>query len=106
LPIRCSDPTAWRRGLAGQTIVPDRYRMAAAAFKEWKQYFENEGLVVVAMSADEHDRLAAQSQGLTHFVGRTLERFGFTPTPIDTLGTTKLHEITAQVSNDTRAAVR
>jgi len=58
------------------------------------------------MSADEHDRLAAQSQGLTHFVGRTLERFGFTPTPIDTLGTTKLHEITAQVSNDTRAAVR
>lgn len=75
--------------------------MAAAAFKEWKQYFENKGLVVVSMSADEHDRLAAQSQDLTHFVGRTLERFGFTSMPIDTLGTRKLREITAQVSNNT-----
>ncbi len=54
------------------------------------------------MAADEHDRLAADSQGVTHFVGRTLERFGFAPTPIDTLGTRLLHEITAQVTNDTQ----
>jgi hypothetical protein len=53
------------------------------------------------MSADEHDRLAAESQGLTHFVGRTLERFGFAPTQIDTLGTKRLQDVTSQVSNDT-----
>ena len=87
-------------GLPGQTIVLDRYRMPAAAFDGWAAYFAQKGLTVVEMSADEHDRLAAESQGVTHFVGRTLERFGFAPTPIDTLGTRKLHEIAAQVSND------
>jgi arogenate dehydrogenase (NADP+) len=88
-------------GLAGQTIVLDRYRMTDAAFDDWQRYFAGKGLTVVVMSADHHDRLAAESQGVTHFVGRTLERFGFEPTPIDTLGTRKLHEITAQVTNDT-----
>jgi prephenate dehydrogenase len=88
-------------GLEGQTIVLDRYRMTDAAFDDWQQYFVDKGLNVVVMSADHHDRLAAESQGVTHFVGRTLERFGFEPTPIDTLGTKKLHEITAQVTNDT-----
>jgi prephenate dehydrogenase len=88
-------------GLAGQVIVLDPYRMNGAAFAAWKQYFESKGLSVVVMPADHHDRLAAESQGVTHFVGRTLERFGFEPTPIDTLGTKKLHEITAQVTNDT-----
>jgi len=89
-------------GLAGQTIVLDRYRMSEAAFADWKRYFEKKGLSVVVMTADEHDRLAAESQGVTHFVGRTLERFGFAPTAIDTLGTKKLHEITAQVTHDTQ----
>jgi arogenate dehydrogenase (NADP+) len=88
-------------GLTGQTIVLDPYRMTDVAFDEWKQYFAGKGLNVVVMSADHHDRLAAESQGVTHFVGRTLERFGFEPTPIDTLGTRTLHEITAQVTNDT-----
>jgi arogenate dehydrogenase (NADP+), plant len=89
-------------GLAGQPIVLDRYRMSEAAFATWKEYFASKGLAVVVMTADEHDRLAAESQGVTHFVGRTLERFGFAPTPIDTLGTKKLHEITAQVTHDTQ----
>jgi len=89
-------------GLAGQTIVLDRYRMPEAAFAGWKEYLEGKGLAVVIMTADEHDSLAAESQGVTHFVGRTLERFGFVPTAIDTLGTKKLHEITAQVTHDTQ----
>jgi arogenate dehydrogenase (NADP+), plant len=88
-------------GVAGQTIVLDPYRMTDAAFDAWQQYFAGKGLNVVVMPADHHDRLAAESQGVTHFVGRTLERFGFEPTPIDTFGTKTLHEITAQVTNDT-----
>jgi arogenate dehydrogenase (NADP+), plant len=88
-------------GIEGQTIVLDGYRVPPAALTAWSGYFESKGLAVVLMSADEHDRLAAESQGVTHFVGRTLERFGFTPTPIDTLGTKRLHDVTSQVSNDT-----
>ncbi len=88
-------------GLEGQTIVVDGFRMTPVALDAWKAYFTSKGLVVVPMSADAHDRLAAQSQGVTHFVGRTLERFGFAQTPIDTLGTRRLHDVTSQVSNDT-----
>ncbi|MHB8487656.1 MAG: prephenate dehydrogenase/arogenate dehydrogenase family protein [Candidatus Dormibacteria bacterium] len=88
-------------GMKGQTIVIDGYRLPPDALHAWRLYFESKGLVVVPMSSDEHDRLAAESQGVTHFVGRTLERFGFTPTPIDTLGTRRLQDVTSQVSNDT-----
>jgi len=88
-------------GLRGQSIVLDRYRMEQGTFDAWTKYFESKGLLVVVMTADEHDRLAAESQGVTHFVGRTLERFGFAPTPIDTLGTKQLREVALQVSNDT-----
>ncbi len=88
-------------GMTGQTIVVDGYRMPADTLDAWERYFASKGLRVVPMSADEHDRLAAESQGVTHFVGRTLERFGFAPTPIDTLGTRRLHDVTSQVSNDT-----
>jgi arogenate dehydrogenase (NADP+), plant len=88
-------------GIAGQTIVVDGFRLAPAALDAWKAYFASKGLVVLPMPADEHDRLAAESQGVTHFVGRTLERFGFAQTPIDTLGTKRLHDVTSQVSNDT-----
>ena len=88
-------------GLDGQVIVLDRYRVPGEEFEAWRAYFTQKGLDVVEMDADEHDRLAAASQGVTHFVGRTLERFGFAPTRIDTLGTRTLHAIAAQVSNDT-----
>ena len=88
-------------GMAGQTIVIDGFHLDVEKLEAWEAYFASKELVVVPMSADEHDRLAAESQGLTHFVGRTLERFGFAPTPIDTLGTKRLQDVTSQVSNDT-----
>jgi arogenate dehydrogenase (NADP+) len=88
-------------GLAGQSIVIDGVRLPDGALGAWDEYFTSKGLVVVIMDADEHDRLAADSQGVTHFVGRTLERFGFVPTPIDTLGTKRLHDVATQVRNDT-----
>jgi prephenate dehydrogenase len=88
-------------GLSGQTIVVDRYRTDEETFRFWEYYFAGKKLKVVEMSADEHDRLAADSQGVTHFVGRVLGEFGFEPTSIDTLGAKKLYEIKSQVCNDT-----
>lgn len=88
-------------GLSGQPIVIDRYRSDEETFRYWEYYFASKKLRVVEMSADEHDRLAAESQGVTHFVGRVLGEFGFEPTSIDTLGARKLYEIKSQVCNDT-----
>jgi arogenate dehydrogenase (NADP+), plant len=89
------------KGLSGQTIVIDRFRASEEIFSFWSKYFANKKLNVVEMTAEEHDRLAAQSQGVTHIVGRILDEFGFEPTAIDTLGTKKLYEIKEQTCNDT-----
>ena len=88
-------------GLAGQTIVMDKCRINQENFLFWQQYFINKKLKVIEMSAQEHDRLAAKSQGLTHIIGRILDEFGFEPTAIDTLGTKKLYEIKEQTCHDT-----
>ena len=53
------------------------------------------------MTADEHDKQAANSLNLTHFIGRVLQEYGFKPTQIDSLGAKKLKEIMDQVCNDT-----
>jgi len=69
-------------------------------YQFWLEYFRAKDFCVLQMSADEHDRLAAQSQGVTHFIGRILAEFDLKPTVIDTAGATKLQEIKEQVGND------
>jgi prephenate dehydrogenase len=88
------------KGLANQRLVLDRFRLSDENYTFWKDYFTSKELTIVELSADEHDKMAAQSQGLTHFVGRVLGEFDFVKTPIDTLGAQMLHEIQQQVCND------
>jgi prephenate dehydrogenase len=89
------------QGLAGQPIVLDPLRISDKDFRFWRDYLTKKELKIIEMTADDHDRFAAQSQGVTHFVGRILGEFNFEPTAIDTLGARKLYEIKTQVCNDT-----
>ena len=50
--------------------------------------------------AEEHDMMAARSQGLTHFVGRVIDDFGTNQTRIDTEGYKALHKLVNQTCND------
>ncbi|HND04267.1 MAG TPA: prephenate dehydrogenase/arogenate dehydrogenase family protein [Candidatus Obscuribacter sp.] len=86
--------------LSGLKLVMDSFFATPETNEFWRNYFIGRGLEVLALSADEHDRWAAESQGVTHFVGRTLDEFGLTPSPIDTAGAIKLQEIRTQVSKD------
>ncbi len=88
------------RGLSEQTIVLDKFRCQDETYKFWHDFFAGKGLKIIEMTAEEHDRVAAESQGLTHFIGRVLGEFGFEKTPIDTYGATMLHQIQEQVGND------
>ena len=38
-------------------------------FDVWKEFFENQRIKIIEMSPDDHDKMAAQSQGVTHFLG-------------------------------------
>jgi prephenate dehydrogenase len=69
-------------------------------YEEWKDYFDSKSIRVIDMSPEEHDRLAAKTQGLTHFVGRVLEESGITSTDIDTQGYVELRAVIDQTCND------
>lgn len=87
-------------GLRGLPIVIDRFSAPQDQYLFWKDYFGGKGLRVIEMSAEEHDRQAAYSQGLAHFIGRVLEQMEMRPSEIDTLGAKKLLEIKEQTCND------
>ncbi len=70
-------------------------------FDFWRDFFQKKGLEILIMPPEKHDKLAANSQGITHFIGRMLDEFGLKPTPIDTIGAKKLQEIMQQTCNDT-----
>jgi prephenate dehydrogenase len=55
-------------------------------YQQWKEYFTKKGFQLVEMSPDEHDRQAAESQGVVHFITRCLKSAELHPTRIDTFG--------------------
>lgn len=66
----------------------------------WRDYFTRKKLDVQTMSTDEHDRMVAYSQGITHYIGRILAELQLQPTRIDTLGYTKILEVVEQTCHD------
>ena len=70
-------------------------------FNFWRRFFKDQGIQVMEMSPDQHDHLAAQTQGVTHFLGRMLKEFGIKKTAIDTQGFRDLLDLVDQTCNDT-----
>jgi prephenate dehydrogenase len=96
-------PDSAADGLGGLTIVMYPLRTSSPAYEQWRDYFSGRGLQTVNMTPEEHDRLAAYSQGVTHYIGRILGELNLQPTPIDTEGTRLLQEIVTQTCNDSWA---
>lgn len=94
-------PDSSKSGFAGLPMVIDQHTAHETVMTFWMDYFSAKSLRTMAMTAEEHDYLAARSQGLTHFIGRILEEVHFQPTPIDTTGAQLLQNIKDQTCNDT-----
>jgi len=67
----------------------------------WKKFFSDQNIKILEMTPDMHDRLAAKTQGVTHFLGRTLKAFGIQKTNLDTQGFRDLIDLVDQTCNDT-----
>jgi prephenate dehydrogenase len=93
-------PDSGRDGVAGLPIVYCPVRAEAAVAEEWRHTFHSMGLNVRELTPQEHDREAAYTQGVTHFVGRVLEAMKLQPSEIATVGYRKLLEIIEQTCND------
>ncbi len=93
-------PDSARAGLSGLPIVICPVRVDDETLKEVEDNFASWNLKVLRMSPLEHDREAAYSQGVTHFVGRMLRQMDLHPTEIATQGYKMLMDIVEQTCND------
>ena len=93
-------PDSAKNGIRGLPIVMCRLEECDDRIDLVKDYFTSIGLQVLEMTPRHHDREAAYSQGVTHFVGRTLHELGMCPTPIATQGYRSLMTIVEQTCND------
>jgi prephenate dehydrogenase len=93
-------PDSARDGVRGLPMILCPARIGEGKLHEWEGFFGSLGLDVRVMSPEEHDRQAANTQGITHYVGRVLADFGIAPSTVSTLGYRKLLEIVEQTCND------
>lgn len=97
-------PTGW----AGLNFVYEPVRITEhPARRDLLEHFlsiwEREGCQMVQMTCDEHDQYAANSQFVTHMVGRILGDQRLTPTPIDTKGFQSLLRVVDNTNSDSFA---
>ncbi|MCS6803913.1 MAG: prephenate dehydrogenase/arogenate dehydrogenase family protein [Acidobacteriota bacterium] len=94
-------PDSATAGLAGLRIVFCPLRIAAARLHGWQEFWQRRGVQVITKSPDEHDRLAAYSQGITHLLGRVLGELQLSPSDISTKGFEAILGVIEQTNHDT-----
>ena len=85
---------------SGSVMTMESVRDLYGRYEFWKNYFDSQNITIEEISAEEHDMMAARSQGLTHFIGRVIDDFGTDQTRIDTEGYKTLHKLVNQTCND------
>ncbi len=93
-------PDSGKNGISGLHLVMTYGRASAETKEKWVSFFSGLGCRVIQVSAEDHDREAAYTQGITHFIGRVLDDLKLKKSQIGTLGFDKLLEIIEQTCND------
>jgi prephenate dehydrogenase len=93
-------PDSAKYGTKGLPIVMTPARGSERAVEIWTKPFEEMGLEVFTLTPQQHDKEAAYTQGVTHFIGRVLDDLSLKPSEIGTFGFGKLLEIIEQTCND------
>jgi prephenate dehydrogenase len=93
-------PDSARGGVAGLPMILCPVRVGSRLLEQWQAALTGMGLEVTVMTPDEHDREAAFTQGVAHYIGRVLAGMGLRGSPIATMGYRKLLEIVEQTCND------
>ena len=93
-------PDSGKNGVKDLPIVfiPVRDRLGFS--EDWKKIFLEYGMRVIEITADVHDRDAAFTQGITHFIGRVLNELQLEDSEISTMGYKSLLTIVEQTCND------
>lgn len=93
-------PDSAKEGVSGLPMIVCPGSAPRSVQEAWQERFARLGLRVMEMKAENHDREAAFTQGITHFVGRVLADLELKPSSIATLGYRRLLQVMAQTCND------
>lgn len=94
-------PDSAKNGLAGLRMVFCPLRISLERLAFWRDFWQRRGVMVIEKTPDEHDRLAAYSQGITHFLGRVLGELNLRPSDIITKGFEDILGVIEQTNHDT-----
>ena len=93
-------PDSGKNGIEGLPFIIDNISATDGLYQWWVDEFTSWRMDVVKMSCDQHDREAAWSQGITHFIGRTLAELNLGQTRLATKGYQTLMGVVEQTCND------
>ena len=93
-------PDSGKNGIEGLPLVFSPLRMGDDEIDLWRGIFHSMALKVVEISPEQHDKEAAYSQGITHFIGRVLGELNLNQSSIGTTGYHDLLDIVKQTCND------
>ncbi|RZC78157.1 hypothetical protein C5167_002346 [Papaver somniferum] len=94
-------PVSGKNGWKDFPFVYDKVRIRNEdVCSRFLEIFQNEGCRMVEMSCEEHDKLAARSQFLTHTVARVLSEMEIESTSMDTKGFQNLVQLKETLVTD------
>ncbi|KAL2317078.1 hypothetical protein Fmac_030954 [Flemingia macrophylla] len=94
-------PDSGKDGWKDLTFMYDKVRIRDEAIcSKFIHIFASEGCRMLQMSCEEHDKLAAKSQFITHTIGRTLAEMDVKSTTIDTKGFQTLVQLKDTTTRD------
>ena len=98
-------PERGKKGWAGLPFMYDKVRIGNDDIRisrcgRFLDVFAREGCRMVEMSCADHDKYAAESQFITHAMGRILERFGLESSSINTKGYETLLKLVENTAKD------
>jgi prephenate dehydrogenase len=93
-------PDSAINGVEGLPLVFSPGRCRPERARRWADHFTAMGLRVIEATAEEHDREAAYTQGVTHVVGRILGELDLSESIIATSGYKRLLQVREQTCND------
>jgi prephenate dehydrogenase len=94
-------PDSAALSLAGHKIALCPVRIRQAFYRRIRQRLAKWDLILIEITPDEHDRQVALSLGLTHFIGRGLERMAAPAPVIDTCAYRRLRQVEDTAKHDT-----
>ncbi|ONK67872.1 uncharacterized protein A4U43_C05F4680 [Asparagus officinalis] len=94
-------PESGKQGWKGLPLVYEKVRIRDHSLcQNYLEIFQSEGCIMVEMSCEEHDKVAAKTQFLTHTIGRVLAEMEIDSTPMDTKGFQALLQLNKNTVKD------